>query len=142
MVLATDSISPRAPAGLRAVGHALPFALAANEHPDLGTGREPGQVPPDGFVQRVLRQRTAQRLAECHELLELVRPGARLFGFPARRCRVGAHLAPVRVQVKHEHHAQNQQRRNQRHTVGSLDVAGHAEQELERPLEDDQQGEG
>ena len=131
-----------APPRLRAIGHALPFGIAADQHPDVGVRGERRQMAPDRFVQRVDGQRPAQRLPERHQGFELAGPGARGAGFARGRRGLGSHLAAVPVQVEHEHDAEDQQRRNQRDAIGALDVAGDVEQELERSLKDHQQRKG
>ena len=99
-------------------------------------------MPPDRFTKAVGRQAAGQRLAEHHQLLELFGARARLEGFGGRGGRFRLHLAALRILVEHEHDQENQQRRAQRDAVGLFDIARGVEDVLDRPLEDDQQGEG
>jgi hypothetical protein len=121
---------PFAPPRIPAIGDALPFAVLAEEDPCFRAVRERRQMPPDRFVQRVRRQRPAERLTEGHQPLQLLCLGVGHRGFRCRGRRFGSRLSAVRVQMKGEHHDEDEQGRHQRDAVGAFDVARDAQQVL------------
>ena len=91
---------------------------------------------PDRFFERFGRQRPRERVAEAHQVLELLHPGARCGGFDRGGSRFGSRFAALRHLVEHEHDRQDEQRRQECDAVNSLDVSGHVEAVLNGPFED------
>ena len=131
----------RGPLDAAAVDEPLPAGVGPPQHPRVGTGGDRREVAQDRFADRVRGERPRQRLAEDHQVLELLgaRPGEPRLG--GRGGRFGLHLAAPGVLVKHEHHRQDEERRAQRHAVGVFDVAGGVEDIEQRTLEHDHQSE-
>jgi len=109
----------------------------AGEHPELALAGEPGEVPPQGLLERRGVQGVRQRLAEGHQSLELRRahPGLPSFG-SGGEC-FAFHLLPLAGLVEDEDAGENCERRQQVHVPAFLEVPGDLPQKAKRPLKYD-----